>query len=106
MSYPLCQAPEHWPHQILKGGCRLLCANIADPALAGAARGRDLAVVGAAGMLTGHRPPPAARGYSAAPAAVPGLSAGHGPLRAACNCDPVVAAGVRWTCGPDSSAGG
>ncbi len=35
---PLCQASEQWPHQILKGGRKLLCANLADPAPAGAAR--------------------------------------------------------------------
>jgi hypothetical protein len=51
-----------------------LCANLADPAPTGAARGRGPA----ASMLAGHGPLPAARGCGAAP----GLSAGHGPLRA------------------------
>jgi hypothetical protein len=75
--------PEHWPHQILKGGRRLLCANLADPAPAGAARGRGPVAAGAAGMSVGHGPPPAARGGGIAPVAAPGLSAGHGPRHAA-----------------------
>jgi hypothetical protein len=60
-----------------------LCANLADPALAGATCGRDLAVVAAPGLLAKHKPLRAARG--------------HGPA---------VATGLRWTCGPDSTAGG
>jgi len=83
LSYHLCQAPEHWPHQILKGGRRLLCANLVDPAPVGAACGRSLAVAGVAGLLSGH-----------------------GPLHAARGRGPAAAVGLRWTCGPDSSAGG
>ncbi len=60
-----------------------MCANLADPALAGATCGRDLAVVAAPGLLAEHKPLRAARG--------------HGPA---------VATGLRWTCGPDSTAGG
>ncbi len=71
MSYPLCEAPEHWLHQILKGGRRLLCANLPDPVPAGAARGRGPAV-----------------------AATPSLWAGHGPLRVARGCGPTVAAAL------------
>ncbi len=48
----------------------------------GAARGRGLAVVGAAGLSTGHE-----------------------PLRAAHGRGSATAAGLQWTCGPDSSAG-
>jgi hypothetical protein len=70
----------------LTGGRRLLCANLADPALAGAARSRGPATVGAAGMSAKHGPPHAACGCGAAPAASPGLSAEHGPLRATCGC--------------------
>jgi hypothetical protein len=47
--------------------------------LVGAARGRDLAV---------------------------GLSSEHGPLRAARSCGLAATTGLRWTCGPDSSASG
>jgi hypothetical protein len=102
-----------------------LCANLADPAPAGATGGRSPAVAGAAGMLARHGPPPVARGGSVAPAAAPGLSAGHGPLcvargrgpavadapglsaghgplRAARSRGPAATAGLRWTCGPDS----
>jgi len=72
-----------------------LCANLADPALASAARGgRPAAAVsgghgppptarggGAApGLSTGQGPPPIARGGSAAPTAALGLSIGHGLL--------------------------
>ncbi len=125
MSYPLCQALEHWPHQILKGGRRLLCANFADPMPAGVACSRGPVVAGAIGMsarhgpppaargsgaapglLVGHGPPPAARGYGAAPAIAPGLSTRHEPLRVARGRGPAVAVGLRWTCGPDSSACG
>ncbi len=102
MSYPLCQAPEQWPHQILKGGRRLLCANLADPAPAGAARGRGRAATATPGLSARHKPPPIAYDGGAAP----GLSAEHGPLRAARGRGPAVAAGLRWTCGPNSSVGG
>jgi hypothetical protein len=80
----------------------MLCANLADPVPAGAARGRDLAVASVASMSVGHGPPPVAHGCGAAP----GLSTGHGPLRVARGRGPAVAAGLQWTCGPDSSAGG
>jgi len=79
-------------------------------------------------MSAGHGPPPATRGYGVAPVAAPSLSVGHGPLHAACDrglataatlglstkhgplyatCDhgPTVTAGLRWTCGPNSSTG-
>ncbi len=79
---PLCQASEQWPHQILKRGRRLLCANLAVPAPAGAACGR-----------------------SPVATAAPGLSTRHGPLRAARGRGPAAAAGLQWTCGLDSSAG-
>ncbi len=78
----LCQAPEHWPHQILKGGRRLLCANLVDPAPASAARGGGPAAGGATGVSGGHKPPPVVRGGGAAPAATLGLSAEHDPRRA------------------------
>jgi hypothetical protein len=58
---PLCQAPEHWPHQILKGGRMLLCANLVDPALFGVACGRGPATASAVGMSTEHGPLLAAR---------------------------------------------
>ncbi len=79
-----------------------MCANLANPAPAGAARGRCAAITATLGLLARHRPPPIACGGGAAP----GLSAGHGPLRAARGRGPAAAAGLRWTCGPDSSAGG
>jgi len=61
----------------------LICANLVDLAPVGAARGRGLVAVGAAS-----------------------LSGGHGPLRAACGRGLAAIVGLRWTCGPDSSAGG
>ncbi len=99
-----------------------MCANLADPALAGATRGRGPVATGAISMLAKHGPPPAARGGGTTPvatpglsaghgprrvacdgslaaAAVPGLSVGHGPLRAARDRGPVVVAGLQWTCG-------
>ncbi len=51
-------------------------------------------------------PVSAARGRGLAAAGATGLSAGHGPLRAARGCGSATAAGLRWTCGLDSSAGG
>ncbi len=88
-------------------------------------RGPGPAAVGAAGMSTGHGPPPAARGYGAAPGlsakheplcaargrglapgTAPGLSAKHGPLRATCGHGPVAAVRLWWTCVLDSSDGG
>jgi hypothetical protein len=57
-------------------------------------------------MSAEHGPPRAARGCGAAPTVAPDLSAGHGPLHAARGHGPVAAAGLRWTCGPDSSASG
>jgi hypothetical protein len=81
----------------------LLCANLADPAPASAARGRGPVATAAPSLSAGHRPPLAACGGSAAPSlsarhkpppgacggsaalvAVPGLSAGHRPPPAAC----------------------
>ncbi len=129
MSYPLCQAPEHWPHQILKGGRKLLCANFADPVPAGAACGRGPVVASAVSMLVRHGPPPVARGCDVVPVVAAGMLARHGPLRVARGCGLVVAAALgllvghgplcdargsgpavvaelRWTCGPNSSAGG
>jgi hypothetical protein len=44
----------------------------------------------------------ATRGRGAAPS----LSAKHGPLRAVRGRGPATAAGLQWTCGPDSFAGG
>jgi hypothetical protein len=67
-------------YQILKGGHRLLCANLADPVPADAACDRGPAATSTVGMSAGHVPPLAARGCGAAP----GLSAGHGPLHAVC----------------------
>ncbi len=61
----------------------MLCAKLADPAPAGAARGRG---------------PTAASATS--------TSAGHGPFRDARDHDPAIAVGLRWTCGPHSSASG
>jgi hypothetical protein len=49
-------------------------------------------------MLVEHRPPPTARSGGVAPS----LSAGHGPLRAARGRGLAGAAGLQWTCGPDS----
>ncbi len=109
LSYPLCQALEHWPHQILKGGRRLLCANLADPALVGAARDCGLAVAGAAGLSTGHLVDPAPTGAACdcvpAVADAAGLLTGRELLRAVRGCGRAGAAELRWTCGPDSSAG-
>ncbi len=105
LSYPLCQALKQWPHQILKGGRRLLCANLADPAPAGAARGYD-PTAAPPGLSTRHGPLRAAPGRGLVVAAAPGLLAGHGPLRATRNRGPATAAGLWWTCSPDSSAGG
>ncbi|CAK9198851.1 unnamed protein product [Sphagnum troendelagicum] len=85
---------------------RLLCANLANPALAGAARGRSLVAAAAPGLSSGHGLLRAIRGRGATLATVPGLSAEHGPLRVARSCGPAATAGLRWTCGPDSSAGG
>ncbi len=76
MSYPLCQAPEHFPHQILKGGRRLLCANLVDLVSASVTRGRGPVTDGAVGMSARHEPSPTTRGYGA----TPGLSAEHRPL--------------------------
>ncbi len=55
-----------------------------------------------------HRPLCAAHGCGLAVATVAGMPVGHGPLRAARSRGRgrAVAAGLRWTCGPDSSAGG
>ncbi len=96
MSYPLCQAPEHWPHQILKGGCRLLCENLADSAPVSAARGCGPVVAGAAGLLAGHlaNPAPAGAIHGRDPAAtsVAGLSAEH-------LANPALV-GVTHGCGP------
>jgi hypothetical protein len=75
-----------------------LCANLVDLAPADAAGGRDPA----AGMSTGHRPPPATRGGGTAPTAAPGLLAGHGLLRATRGRGPAAVAELQWTCGPDS----
>ncbi len=103
----------------------MLCANLADPALVGAARSCGPTTIGTAGMSAGHGPPPATRGCGVVPglsvghgplrairgrglaaAATPGLSAGHGPLHAVRSRGPAAVAGLRWTCGPDSSTGG
>ncbi len=105
-----------------------MCANLADPAPAGAARDRGPVVAGTAslsakhladpvptgvarscgpiatsvaGLSVGHGPLRATR--SRGPAA--GLSTGHGPLRAARGRGCAAVAGLWWTCGPDSSAG-
>jgi hypothetical protein len=51
--------------QILKGGRRLLCANLADPACAGATHSRGPAATAALGLSAGHRPPPFACGSGA-----------------------------------------
>jgi hypothetical protein len=80
---PLCQAPEHWPHQIRKGGRRLLCAKLVDPA-----------------------PADAARGCGPAAASTAGMSAGHGPFRAARGHGFAAVIELWWTCGPHSSVGG
>jgi len=110
----------------LKGGRKLLCANLANPALAGAARGRDAAPATAPGLSTGHgppratrdrslvattvpslsarhRPPPTARGCGAAPAAAPGLSTRHGHLRVARGRGLAIATKLRWTYGQNNS---
>jgi len=110
----------------LKGGWKLLCANLADPAPTGATSDRSPAATGAASMSAGHGPPPAARNGSAAPAVTLGLSAGHGPLHAtrgrgptvaiapgllvghgplhaARGHDPAAAIGLWWTCAPNNS---
>ncbi len=72
-----------------------------DPALAGVARGRGPTATGAAGLSAMHGPLRATRGRDPATS----LSAGHEPLRAACGHGHAVAAGLRWTCGLDSSIG-
>jgi hypothetical protein len=101
-----------------------MCANLADRVPVSATCGRGPAVAGATGMSVGHGPPPATRDCDAAPslstghrplratrgrglaaATTPSLLAGHGPLRATRGCGLVIAAGLRWTCGPDSSTG-
>jgi hypothetical protein len=69
-----------------KRGRKLLCANLADPALAGATHGRDPVVAGAASMSTKHELPPVARSGGIAPATAPGLSTGHGPRQARYCC--------------------
>jgi len=90
----------------LKGGRRLLCANLADTAPADAVHDR----AATPGLLAGHRPPPVAHGCGVAPATAlgvsaehrplhatrsydtaPGLSAEHGPLRATRGCGLVTA---------------
>jgi hypothetical protein len=109
----------------LKGGRTLLCANLANLALAGAIGGCGPVATSVGGMSAGHGPLPSARDGGVAHVAAPGLSAehgplrathghspataialglptGHGPLRTAPGHGPVVAAGLRWTCGPDS----
>ncbi len=63
-------------------------------------------VVVALGLSIGHGLWCAARGCGCAATAAPGLSAGHGPLRAAHGHGPAAAVGLRWTCGPYSSASG
>jgi len=73
---------EQWPHQILKGGRRLLCANLADPTPTGATRGRGTAP----GLSAEHGPLHATCGHSLAPAAAPSLLAEHKPPPAACGC--------------------
>jgi len=122
LSYPLCQASEQWPHQILKGGHRLLCANLANPAPADAARNcdvapsllaghgplratrnRSLAAAAILGLLAGHGPLRVARSHGLVATAVPSLLARHGPLCATCGRSPAIAAELWWTCGRDSS---
>ncbi len=110
-----------------------MCANLADPAPVGAACGCGPVATSAAGLSVGHLidPTPAGVTHGCGPAAAGaaglsvghgplrvtcdrglaaigavGLSVGHRPLRAACGRGPAVATGLRWTCGPDSSAGG
>ncbi len=58
------------------------------------------------GMSTGHGPQRVAHGRGPVATAVLGLSAGHGPLCVARGRGPAVVAGLRWTCGPDSSDSG
>jgi len=67
----------------LKGGCKLLCANLTNPTPVGATRGRGPATAGATGMSAGHRPLLVARGYGTTPVVALRLLAGHGPLRVA-----------------------
>ncbi|CAN5975312.1 unnamed protein product [Sphagnum jensenii] len=81
------------------GGRKLLCAKLADPAPAGAARGRGLAPAAAPGLSAGHGPPHVARGGGPAVGASPGLSAGHGPRRAARSGGPAVAADPSLSAG-------
>ncbi len=88
VSYPLCQTLEHWPHQILKGGRKLLCAKLADPAPAPATHGGGPAAGATPGPSAGHGPRRGARGCGLAPAGAPGRSVGHGPRRGARGCDP------------------
>ncbi|CAK9277617.1 unnamed protein product [Sphagnum jensenii] len=78
---------------------KLLCAKLADPAPAGAARGRGLAPAAAPGLSAGHGPPHVARGGGPAVGASPGLSAGHGPRRAARSGGPAVAADPSLSAG-------
>jgi len=105
-----------------RGTQDLLCANLADPVLAGAARGRSPVAAGlsaghlanpvptsvvrsyiptAAGLSIGHAPLRAAHGRGPVAA---GLSARHRPLRATHGRGPATVAELQWTCGPDSSA--
>jgi hypothetical protein len=83
-----------------KGGHKLLCANLADLALTGAARDCGLVVTGAAGLSAGHLANPAptdvAHSCGLAVAGAAGLSAGHGPLRVALGRGPTIAIGLRW----------
>ncbi len=60
----------------------------------------------APGLSIGHEPWHATRDRGPAAVVAPGLSAEHGPLGAARSRGPAAAAGLRWTCGSDSSAGG
>ncbi len=83
-----------------------MCTKFADPALAGVVPNCGPAVVGAAGMSARHGPLRVAHGRSPAIAGVAGMSAGHGSLRVARGRSLAVAVGLRWTCGPHSSAGG
>jgi len=106
-----------------------LCANLADPAPAGAARGRGPAATGTTSLSAEHLadlvPTGAARGCGPIATSATGLSVGHGPLLATRSRDPTAglstghgplraargrglaaATGLWWTRGPDSSAGG
>jgi hypothetical protein len=102
-----------------------LCANFANPVPIDVACGRGLVAAGVTSMSAGHGPLLVARGCGAAPGlsaehgplhvarsrglaivVAPGLSVGHGPLRATRDRGPTAAAGLRWTCSLDNSAGG